>query len=531
MNYLAFARKYRPQTFDDLIGQGHVVTTLKNAIRQNRVTHAYLFSGPRGVGKTSVARIFSKSLNCEKGPTEKPCNTCVACQEVTQGNSLDVLEIDGASNRGIDQIRELRENAKFHPTHGHFRIYIIDEVHQITHDGFDALLKTLEEPPAHVKFILATTEPHKVPATIASRCQRFDFHRIPSKTIASKLKEIVEKEKVDIKEEALLAVARAAEGSMRDAESLLDQLSCGSKNRVELKDVLGTLGWVGEDFLLKVAAAVQKKEKLLLLQMVDRLVNDGQDLVQFIDQVALHFRNLAVAKLGTEGKSLIELSEDAIEEIYRQAEGFSLEETLYILNLLSRTRLAMKRSTLPRIPLEMALVKLAKRDLSVSLEELVERLEVLERGLSSGKTDALPGENPSAERPSPLGGEALSKTSDGAVTLAGIHAQWGVLVRAVELKKKSVGIFFKEGKPLAFEDGLLTVGFHPKNKFHREMLESQSHRKLLEDILSEVLQREIHLAFETLKAEEVPPQENPPAHDPIVKLSLDVFDGNVVKNE
>ncbi len=518
MAYLAFARKYRPQLFEDLIGQEPVATTLKNAIRRDRVTHAYLFSGPRGVGKTSAARIFAKSLNCEKGPTEKPCNACVACQEITRGNSLDVLEIDGASNRGIDQIRELRENAKFHPTRGHFRIYIIDEVHQITHDGFDALLKTLEEPPAHVKFILATTEPHKVPATIASRCQRFDFRRISAKAIALKLKGIVEKEKIEIKEEALMAVARAAEGSLRDAESLLDQLACGPKSRVELKEVLGALGWVGEAVLLKVAEAIQKKEKLALLKIVDQLVNEGRDLSQFVDELTVHFRNLAVAKLGEEGKSLIELSDEAIEDIYQQAEGFSLEEDLYILNLLSRTRLMMKRSALARIPLEMTLVKLAKRDVLVNLEELTERLEALEKGM---------GPPPLREHP-----EAMAHTGQAAPSsLGGIEEAWASLVQRVESKKKSVGIFFKEGKPISFEEGLLTVGFHPKNRFHRETLESQANRKLIEEALSETLKQKIRVTFETLKIDEPPPKEESSSHDSIVKLSLDVFNGNVVKNE
>ena len=516
MAYLAFARKYRPQIFDDLIGQHHVVTTLTNAIRQNRVTHAYLFAGPRGVGKTSIARIFAKSLNCEKGPTEKPCNQCVACQEITRGNSLDVLEIDGASNRGIDQIRELRENAKFHPTRGHFRIYIIDEVHQITHDGFDALLKILEEPPGHVKFILATTEPHKVPATIASRCQRFDFHRIPAKTIASKLKGIVEREKVDIQEEALLAVARAAQGSMRDAESLLDQLACGPERCVELQEVLGALGWVGHGMLLKMADAIQKKEKLPLLQIVNQLVNEGRDLVQFVDELAVHFRNLAVAKLGEEGKSLMELSEDAIQEIYRQAEGFSLEEDLYILNLLSKTRLAMKRSNLPRIPLEMTLVKLAKRDLSVSLEELVERLETLERRLGS-------------EREAPID-PPEPKREEASLSLNPIGERWSALIQEVSSKKKLIGTFLGEGKPVTLTNGTLTVGFSQKNKFHRETLESPANRKLIEEILSELLNQKIHITFETLQAEEAPSEGNTP-HDPIVKLSLDVFNGNVVKNE
>ncbi|MBI4436530.1 MAG: DNA polymerase III subunit gamma/tau [Candidatus Omnitrophica bacterium] len=508
MTYLAFARKYRPQLFSDLIGQDPIATTLKNAIRLGRVTHAYLFAGPRGVGKTSAARILSKALNCEKGPTETPCNKCIACQEITQGNSLDVLEIDGASNRGIDQIRELRENVKFHPTRGEFRIYIIDEVHQITHDGFDALLKTLEEPPPHVKFILATTEPHKVPATISSRCQRFDFHRIPSKAIASKLQEIVEEEKIEVQEEALLAIARAAQGSLRDAEVLLDQLSSGPKRRVELEQVLGTLGSVGQGFLFKVAEVIQKKEKLALLQMVGQLVKEGRDLSQFVDELIFHFRNLAVAKLGEEGKSLMDLSEDALQEVYRQAEGFSLEEDLYILNLLAKTHLAMKRSSLPSIPLEMTLVKLAKRDAMVDIETLLERLEALEKSEVSPPLPSLP------KIPSSIS----------------IEKEWGALVQAVEAKKKLLGIFLKEGKPVSLEEGLLTVAFEAENSFHRETLESNANRNLIEEALSELLHQKIRIAFHALKKEKAASSETP-AHDPIVKFSLDAFNGKVIRDE
>ncbi len=521
--YLAFARKYRPQTFDELIGQDPIAATLKNAIKQNRVAHAYLFTGPRGIGKTSVARIFSKSLNCEKGPAEKPCNRCVACQEITQGNSLDVLEIDGASNRGIDQIRELRENVKFHPTRGQFRIYIIDEVHQITLDGFNALLKTLEEPPPHVKFILATTEPHKVPATISSRCQRFDFHRIPSKLIAGKLKEIVETEKISIKEEALLAIARASQGSMRDAEGLLDQLACGPKGKVALEEVLGALGRVGHDFLMKVAEAIQKKEKLTLLQMVDQLVNEGRDLSQFVDELVEHFRNLAVATLGKEGKSLMDLPEDAIEEIYAQAEHFSLEEDLYITNLLSGTRLSMRRSSLPRIPLEMALVKLARRDSLVSLEELTNRLEALEQ-----ETGSSGGENP-GPHPEPPQKPAPIKEEAGEISDATFETKWDSLVKAVEAKKKSLGIFFREGRLLSFKGGLLTVGFSERHKFQQEALEMQSNRKLIEETLSETLGGKIRVAFETLKEAVASPKHPSHEPEPIVKFSIETFKGDVVK--
>ena len=258
--YIVIARKYRPQTFDEVIGQTPISTTLKNAISLNRVGHAYLFSGPRGVGKTSMARIFAKALNCKKGPTVTPCGECPACAEIEGARSLDVLEIDGASNRGIDEIRTLRENVKFAPAAGKYKIYIIDEVHQITADGFNALLKTLEEPPAHVKFIFATTSSHKVPATILSRCQRFDFRRISVETIAGALKEICKKEKIKIDDDALFTIAKTADGSLRDSQSVLDQMAASTEGKISKEDVVRSLGVLEEETLVELMNALAKRD-------------------------------------------------------------------------------------------------------------------------------------------------------------------------------------------------------------------------------------------------------------------------------
>ncbi|MDD5195875.1 MAG: DNA polymerase III subunit gamma/tau, partial [Candidatus Omnitrophica bacterium] len=244
MSYTVFALKWRPQDFESIVGQNHIVTTLKNAIQRNRLAHAYLFAGPRGVGKTSTARILARALNCKEGPTLNPCGKCPSCIEIAQGRSFDVIEIDGASNRGIDEIRVLRENVKFPPTSGKFKIYIIDEVHQITPDGFNALLKTLEEPPPFVKFIFATTHPQKVIPTILSRCQRLDFRRIPVVEIIAQLERIARQEKIEIDKEVLFAIAKSSDGSLRDAESLLDQLSSFSKEKISLKDIVSVLGIV-----------------------------------------------------------------------------------------------------------------------------------------------------------------------------------------------------------------------------------------------------------------------------------------------
>ena len=272
MSYLPFARKYRPQGFDEIIGQGHVATTLKNAIGMDKVAHAYLFTGPRGVGKTSTARILARSLNCEKGPRPEPCNKCASCQEISRGVSMDVIEIDGASNRGIDEIRNLRENVKFASVRGKFRIYIIDEVHMLTQEAFNALLKTLEEPPLHVKFIFATTRPYKVLPTIISRCQRFDFRKIPTRDIAKKLEEIRKKEKLDVNDEAIFLIARQADGSMRDAEIILDQLLSFTKGKVAADDVTKVLGLLEQDVLFDLADSIINNKKEKVLNIIDGLV-------------------------------------------------------------------------------------------------------------------------------------------------------------------------------------------------------------------------------------------------------------------
>ena len=523
--YIAFARRYRPQTFEELLGQSHVAITLANAIRVGRVAHAYLFAGPRGVGKTSAARILAKSLNCEKGPADKPCNNCVSCQEITQGNSLDVLEIDGASNRGIDQIRELRENVKFKPGRGQFRIYIIDEVHQITSDGFNALLKTLEEPPPHVKFIFATTEPHRVPATILSRCQRFDFRRISSADIVAKLKTICAKEKLHVEEGVLFAVAQAAQGSIRDAESLLDQLACLPKEQLSEKEVSSLLGSVGQRFLNEITEAILDKQPLVLLEKVNQLASEGRDLTHFLVELTHHFRNLAVLKLGEEAKRLIELPEDMVQTLAQQAERFNLEELLTLLNLFLKTHATMKRVSFPRIPLEMVLVKSAIRERLIPLEELVSRLESLEKNIDIGET---------AEPTPPIQPEDWGKKVESpkeAIPFEKLQELWPEVVRLVEFKRKYLGVFLREGSLTALEGNCLEVSFEAKSSFHKETLESNSNKRIIEEVLSEVAKQPLRLSFQTLAASESSSSKKktgPTSNDPIVKFSLDALGGNLI---
>lgn len=351
MSYQVLSLKYRPQSLDELWDQEHVKLTLKNAIEKNRVANAYLFCGPRGVGKTTTARILAKSLNCEKGPTVKPCNVCSSCKEITLSRSMDVLEIDGASNRGIDQIRELRENVKYVPSNSRYKIYIIDEVHMLTPEAFNALLKTLEEPPKHVKFIFATTAPFKVPPTILSRCQRFDFRKIPPEEIVRRLRWIAGEEGLKVEEDALYCIARRADGSFRDAESLLDQLSSYSPDVITLKAAEELLGVLPSTLFSKFASLIKRADRKGLILFIDGILSEGYDLVEFYYGLSQYFRNLLLLKLGVEPK-ILGLSLSEVSQLKEEASIFEREGLLKIIKLLYAEEMNIKRSLSPRTLLE-----------------------------------------------------------------------------------------------------------------------------------------------------------------------------------
>ena len=310
MSYLVIARKWRPQTFEEVIGQPHATRTLQNAVRLDRIAHAYLFTGARGVGKTSIARILAKALNCEKGPSPTPCNQCSNCREISKGNSVDVIEIDGASNRGIDNIRELRETVRYRPAKGRYKVYIIDEVHMLTSEAFNALLKTLEEPPPHVIFIFATTEPHKIPATILSRCQRFDFRRLGLQQIVEHLKTITSQEGADFSDGVLYSIAREADGSMRDAQSLLEQLLAFSGDGLPDREILDILGVIDRQSVLKAAEAVLSGNAPACLGLIEDVYRRGIDSRRFCQHLCDHFRNLLFIAISDDRETRLDLPED-----------------------------------------------------------------------------------------------------------------------------------------------------------------------------------------------------------------------------
>jgi DNA polymerase-3 subunit gamma/tau len=384
MVYEVLARKWRPQVFEDVIGQEHITQTLINAIKTDRVAHAYLFSGARGVGKTSVARILAKALNCKQGEPGLPCNHCPSCLEITGGSSTDVQEIDGASNRGIDEIRNLRENIKYMPSGSRFRIYIIDEVHMLTLPAFNALLKTLEEPPAHAKFIFATTEPHKVPITILSRCQRFDFKRIPMGRMVELLKKITGEEGIEISQKGLMLLARESEGSMRDAESLLDQVISYTGSKVEDKAIIDILGIIDRTILAEMTKAIIENQPGRCLGIIEQIYNYGYDLKEFYRSLMDQFRNLLVG-LIVPGGELLDMIESERAELKHLADLAGQERLLQSLNLLIAKEGSLRFTAHPRLVLETIIIKLCHLDQILPVDQLLERLAEL--------TDHLPAEN------------------------------------------------------------------------------------------------------------------------------------------
>ena len=517
MSYTVFALKWRPQDFESIVGQDHIVGTLKNAIQKGRLAHAYLFAGPRGVGKTSTARILAKALNCKDGPTLKPCQKCSSCLEINQGRALDVIEIDGASNRGIDEIRALRENVKFSPVNGKYKVYIIDEVHQITPDGFNALLKTLEEPPEFVKFIFATTHPQKVMPTIISRCQRMDFRRIAVIEIISQLEKIIRQENISIDKEVLFAIAKSSDGSLRDAESILDQLVSFSKGNVSLKDAISVLGMVEQDVLFSLTDKIIQKDPAQALKLFNDIIDDGKDPGVFLVNLIEHFRNLMVSKVSKADSKLVDLPQEICDRLFKQSQSLSLEDIFTAFNVLIATQEMTKRLDSQRIPLEISLVRLAHN-----------RIQPNPSGV---RVEPKPATVPIEKKEQPVPAEETVKDISAqapSISLENVKSVWGNIVNHLAKIKMSVSTYLSEGEPTKVAGNMITVAFPKSCSLHKESLESKENRIIIEKAASELCNADLKVNF-ILVAEMK--RETDARSNPFVKSAIDMFGGRVVKED
>ena len=560
MDYLIFARKFRPQTFEEIVGQETITTTLKNAIRQERVPQSFLFSGPRGVGKTSTARILAKALNCKEGPTEKPCGKCVSCKEIEQGNSMDVLEVDGASNRGIEEIRTLRENVKFKPSAGRYKIYIIDEVHSLTGDAFNALLKTLEEPPAHVKFIFATTESHKVPLTILSRCQRLQFKRISVPEAAGKLEEIAQKEKLKCEKNVLFMIAKATEGALRDAESLLDQLASFSEGQIKEKDVLTLLGLAPEEMYLSVLTAIRAKKGDEIFGLVKKLYEEGADLAQFAKGLFEVFRHLLVLKAAPKAEALIEASPEMIVNLRRQAADFSPGELLLALSILQNLQVQLRRPVAsPKLLAEAALLKLVYMDGMKPVDELIRAASVGLKNVANAegvekktlkpaapvRETEIPSYSTPKERVSSkvaVASETFSKipvpspSSGGDLSLNDVERVWAQVIELVKAKRMSLSLYLAEAEPSEVDGSVITLGLPSEFRFHKETLEKDLNKQVIEDAFAQALSKKVRVQCVVTErdsatqdaGEERAPAAKDEGMPDIVAKALSIFDGSKV---
>jgi DNA polymerase-3 subunit gamma/tau len=567
--YQVIARKYRPQRFADVVGQEHVTQTLTNAIAQKRIAHAYLFCGPRGTGKTTIARIFAKCLNCTGGPKVDFDDNDSRVQEITEGRALDVLEIDGASNNGVEQVRELRETCKYAPANAQFKIYIIDEVHMLSTQAFNALLKTLEEPPAHVKFMFATTDPEKVLPTILSRCQRFDLRRIPAALITKHLAHIAKLEKVKIDEAALYAIARGADGGMRDAESTLDQLISFCGDKIEEADVLSMFGLAAQGQILGLSKAVLAGEIQTALTLLNELAQAGKDLGRLLSDLLNHFRNLLIFQISRGDLNLLEVSEAEIAALKEQSALANAESFTRILEVFADAELNLRDAASKKIFLEVALLKAIEARSAISIDSVLKQLNQLRGGdnspatIPSASAQIAPAAKPTTKAHQEIAAPAaLAETQPVSADLSEL---WTKLIEAVGRVSPFTRSYLVDANPISFDKNILVIGFDPEFADHLGLVDNARNHTLLQTKLAELGHANCQIKFikaeapvgEKIKIIQIAPVASPapsaapktiaPAptaekksatvpfnkdtfkNDPLIQKALEIFKGQIVE--
>jgi len=504
--YLVLARKYRPATFDEVVGQEPAVQTLRNAVESNHVGQAYLFAGPRGVGKTTMARLLAKSLNClaAKDPTPTPCNKCEACTAIASGDDIDVLEIDGASNRKVEESRDLRETVQYAPVRGRYKVYIIDEVHMLTTEAFNTLLKTLEEPPEKVKFLFATTQPYKVPETILSRCQRLDFRRIPTALIADELTRIAKAEKLKADPAVLRVLARTAKGGMRDALSLLDLLLAQGKKKITVAEMNAVLGFIGEENRFAFSAGLRAGDLKEALGIFHAALEQGTDVGQFLDQVLDHFRSLLLVRsCGKDAPGLDELTETA-EQLAEQAKDFTTDSLIYAIQILTETATRIRTSTQARALVELAIIKLSRLQEVQPMGELLARLTQLEQRLLGGAAGAV-SERVSTPRPvyarQPAASAASRPPAQSQAAPPASGGVWDQLLHCLAQKRATLAHALEAGQMLRLEDSELVIGLPRSAAFHKSRAEQADNKALIESCARQVTGKACRVSIELVSSQ------------------------------
>ena len=534
MGYTALYREWRPQNFYDIVGQEHITTTVKNQILNDRIAHAYLFCGTRGTGKTTTAKVFAKALNCLNLHDGEPCNECEMCQKINDGLAIDVTELDAASNNGVDKIRDIIDDVKYPPQECRFKVYIMDEVHMLSTGAVNAFLKTLEEPPKNVIFILATTDPQKLPITILSRCQRFDFKRINNNEITARLRKIVNEQNALADDKSLNLIARVSDGAMRDALSILDQAISMGNGAVEYDILINMLGLVTNDHLFNLTNAVIQRNVEKSISIIDEVVYAGKDLYLFIKDLISHYRNLLMAKVTNNPEEVLDMSEENIALIKEQASRVRAEEVMRCIRILQEAEGNAKLSKQARLYLELSIIKMCKIEYDTSNEVILSRINKLEEGLKNGSlkvVSAVSAEGAASkndvareikkEIKKPISHNA-SGNENSKVTLEDIQRSWkDILERFKARRKMIIYASMVTGKPVQCKNGILTIEYEDQFKFNKDRLEKPENRTVIQEVLAEIFREDIKVIFEV----EEPVANNKSTEDMLIEsLGADMID-------